>query len=199
MKTPSKEEIKLSVEWKDQTDLILTNHHGDTYTSKSEELHDFISRAQDPSQSSTAAQQSVEVMTLEECRNKVATDRGLGDWDYLCLRYLENDTAFPSRKQWINSASDLAAELYASQYKLQAEEATQIAFETITDIARQRDILKAELEQVKAERDAMREALSDISKLPDLRFGDDYKTDGYALALENVHRIANKALQSTKQ
>jgi len=44
----TKEQVQITVEYKDHDKIVLTNIHGDTYTSKSEELQDFFHKATSP-------------------------------------------------------------------------------------------------------------------------------------------------------
>lgn len=43
---PDQKVIDLKIEWRDHTEVVLTNSRGDTFTSKSEELADFLHSAE---------------------------------------------------------------------------------------------------------------------------------------------------------
>lgn len=50
-----KEEIKLTVIYDKMGEVVLVNRNGDTYTSKSEDLMDFLHNAADPNNSTELA------------------------------------------------------------------------------------------------------------------------------------------------
>lgn len=112
--------------------------------------------------------QSVEVMTLEECKDKIAKQKGFSDWKDL----LKHQLTF----NLILRDQDQANSLYTSQFKTKS------------------DSLQLELEQVKAERDAMRGILWEIKNVLD-------NFNGIIIIKSDDHfgTSIGKALQSTKQ
>ncbi|RZM21771.1 MAG: DUF551 domain-containing protein [Pedobacter sp.] len=116
MNTISKEEIEQGAterfKWKKQ------NNGNPEYIDYHETIGDFtkgaewaIERLQPP--------QSGDDMTLEECREKIAKDRGYSSWKGC------HGKKFYTKYQLVQNVNDESAELYASQFKAKSDQLEQ--------------------------------------------------------------------------
>jgi len=76
----TKEQVQITVEYKDHDKIVLTNIHGDTYTSRSEELQDFFHKATSPEAAAYHGQGCDPDFTLWVVVNKWEYDYRTHEW-----------------------------------------------------------------------------------------------------------------------
>lgn len=129
--------------------------------------------------------QSADVMTLEQCQSKV--NSGYEIYSYSMTTHIRHVQA---------------AELYASQFKAKADQlqAELIKLHSVTkELQLNWNEIYDELEQVKAERDKFRRALSKINNYPHVSGCCGVDECMYDERIITIKESVNKALQSTKQ